>query len=205
MEEVNEYELLYLIRQGNNLALQYLVGEYQEYFKRALSQFHVEIVNALGEEDLLQEAQLIFYLVCDRYRRDSKATFRTYVRNCVEKRWCTVITRANITKNQFYYQTLSLDQPTRTSESENSTSCLVDFLADTYKERNPVAMLVVKETLDQVYGVIEEDDRPYTAEITKLKMLGYNNREIARHLSISYKKVSNTVYRVRKKFDLNKQ
>lgn len=82
MEEVNEYELLYLIRQGNNLALQYLVGEYQEYFKRALSQFHVEIVNALGEEDLLQEAQLIFYLVCDRYRRDSKATFRTYSYIC---------------------------------------------------------------------------------------------------------------------------
>lgn len=204
MEEVNDYELLYLIFQGSECALRLLLEEYRIYFKKILNNYYYDLLRSLNEEDLLQEAQIILYLVYDRYRHDSLATFRTFVRNCVEKRWYTMVRKATIAKNKFHYQFISLDQPLYDGANEESTICLENALADPYRGYQPSESLLIKESLDQVYQAVQESKMDYVYDITQMKMLGYSDKEIAVKLSISDKKVSNTIYRIRKKFDFNK-
>ncbi|WP_041139899.1 sigma-70 family RNA polymerase sigma factor [Beduini massiliensis] len=204
MEEVNDYELLYLIFQGSECALRFLFKEYRVYFKKILNNYYYDLLRSLSEDDLLQEAQIVLYLVYDRYRHDTLATFRTFVRNCVEKRWYTMVKKATIAKNKFHYQFISLDQPLYTTDNEESTICLENALADPYRGHQPAESLMIKETLNQVYQAVEESKMEYVADIAQMKMLGYSDKEIAERLSISDKKVSNTIYRIRKKFDLNK-
>ncbi|MFQ9923080.1 MAG: sigma-70 family RNA polymerase sigma factor [Beduini sp.] len=204
MEEVNDYELLYLILQGSECALHFLFKEYRTYFKKILNNYYYDLLRSLNEDDLLQEAQIVLYLVYDRYRHDTLATFRTFVRNCVEKRWYTMVRKATIAKNKFHYQFISLDQPLYTTDNEESTICLENALADPYRGHQPSESLIIKETLEQVYQAVEESKMEYVSDIAQMKMLGYSDKEIAGRLSISDKKVSNTIYRIRKKFDLNK-
>lgn len=204
MEEICDSELLYLIMQGSECAFEILMKRYNDYFKKILNQYYHDLLRSLSEEDLVQEAQIVLYLVMERYRHDSLATFRTFVRNCVEKRWYTMVKKATIAKSKFNYYFISLDQPIYGTENDESSILLESALADSYRAHQPRERMLMQEALEKVNYVVKESQMEYASDITNMKMLGYSDKEIASHLHISDKKVSNTIYRIRKKFDLNK-
>lgn len=204
MEQLNDNELLYLVLQGSEIALKVMMDSYRQFFKMVLRNYYSHLIHCFGEEDALQEGLCVVSTVLERYRGDSSANFKTYARQCAEKRWCSLIRKTYTYKEKANQYTISLEEPLYQSNQDDFSLPMENILADSFVMRDPKGSLYIQEKLENIQRVIKESKGKYDADITYLKMIGYSDQEIADHLQITTKKVANAIYHIRKKFDFNK-
>ena len=80
MEEVyeNDYELLYLIRQKDEMAFAALMHKYEEIADKLIKKYIGACKSGLSEDDYLQLARLKLVQTIDDYREDQEASFYHY-------------------------------------------------------------------------------------------------------------------------------
>lgn len=76
MIQYNDNELLYLISENNEIALDILIDKYQPLIKNRLIKFKIKQNNF---EDFYQECLMTFYKCIQRYREEKKIAFATYL------------------------------------------------------------------------------------------------------------------------------
>lgn len=77
MEEYyeNDYELLYLIRQKDEMAFAALMHKYEEIADKLIKKYIGACKSGLSEDDYLQLARLKLVQTIDDYREDQEASF----------------------------------------------------------------------------------------------------------------------------------
>lgn len=76
MIQYNDNELLYLISENDEIALDILIEKYQPLIKNRLIKFKIKQTNF---EDFYQECLMTFHKCIQKYREDKKIAFATYL------------------------------------------------------------------------------------------------------------------------------
>lgn len=125
-----------------------------------------------------QELELTFYKAIQTYDLSQTAcAFSAYAKICLHHRVCNMI-RYHSTRRQFVKQMQSIDQETYQ-------------IADSYAEF--MINKMDKLTLIQQYCLPEEQQLIYRL------LKGESYQQIAEQMSLDYKKVTNKVYKIKKK------
>ena len=156
-----------------------------------------------SEEDLIQEAMLVFYDLVYSYCSCSDASFRTFAMTCVGKRWMSYYRQAKMERRRANLDTISLERPIMNTQYQVTELNLKNSIPDENSMRHPEKRMRIYEKMNEVSSLIKESNMSYASDVARLKMLGYKEKEIAHELEISEKKVANTIYRIRKKIDFN--
>ena len=174
--------LIVKVRDGDQQAFLELLQKYKPLLKSLVSKFGSDDFTKSLEEDLLQEATLVFYnaiLTYDQTQTDVE--FGLYARICVSN--ALVSQMRNINKRRVEHST----------EPESST--LLGFDIDL----NPAEDIVRQEDLRELYSVIKKNLSNYEYLIWHNYMLGKTAKEIAKIVCSNDKSVANAIYRIRKK------
>ena len=76
-KDYNDYELLYMIKENNDEAIDIMIEKYEPIIKKLASSFSYNY-ESVDMEDLIQEGRIAVYKSINTYK-DSKALFYTYV------------------------------------------------------------------------------------------------------------------------------
>ena len=77
----NDYELIYLYREGNPKALELLIGKYIVLINKLLITYDVKY-----KEDIRQDCVMIIYECIKRYDMNSEASFYTYTKLSLQRK-----------------------------------------------------------------------------------------------------------------------
>ena len=75
-KDYNDYELIYLIKEGNESALNFFFEKYEKYIIKVVESY-IHYDEGL-KEDYIQEGRIILYECIYRYDEDSNVSFFSY-------------------------------------------------------------------------------------------------------------------------------
>lgn len=105
-DSLNDYELLYMIRTGDDMAFEMLLEKYEHYIQFLLEK-QTEGTWLTSKEDLKQECYILLVSLAESFREDLGCSFLTYLVSCVRKR-ISNYQRVEM-KNRYGFKTISLD------------------------------------------------------------------------------------------------
>lgn len=112
-EMSTDNELLYMIRQQDDWAVENLLNKYKPMicgmiFK--LSQLDsCSVSSEAYKEDLEQESRMMLIGAAENYREDYPCSFKTYLQNCLRKRLLTIYRHSQCSSDAAFYACDSLD------------------------------------------------------------------------------------------------
>ena len=85
MEEITDYELIYMIRQNDENAYRLLYERYLPLIWRKIYDFQKQYYEYLPDiSDTFHDSLMLFNTVIYSYRLDKEALFGTYLFNCLD-------------------------------------------------------------------------------------------------------------------------
>lgn len=196
LRELNDYELLYMMRQKNEDAYQLMLDKYTPavihvIFRKIDAKYRNYIF-----EDAFQEAMTMLFSSMDSYREDSGVKFFSFGVLCVERKLLDIIKRMS-RGTYLSWSEFSLDAPLE----PNSSSRYEDIVEDRHYEYRPEeysrAVFLQEELLLAVDKLDEEERKVYLYQC-----LGYNYTQIAELEEINSKKVDYLLRKARKKLKI---
>ena len=191
--ECSDEELLYMIRQKDEKALDILLKKHDS----SIAIMCNELLKKQGRndyEDARQIARIGFFSAVETYRPDRAASFRYFAKMCAEREVRSMLRKERVKGQYAYHRSVSLDQ----SINEADGAYLLDFIENPYPEYNP--------TWNFEYSRLNE---AYVKELNKLTEQeqivfnlwgkGATYKEIAASVNMKTKAVDNLLQRVRKK------
>ena len=190
--DINDNELIYLIKENDDEAKDIIYDKYK-YIIDILTKKYKKSAYVLGIEfsDLYQDAMLGFVDAIYSYN-DEKASIKTYITLCVERKIYSCLKKATRLKNKIHHESLSLEY---TYEDDNS---LKDILSDNNKN-NPLENIITMENQNEVIDKIKEVLSDSEKLVFSLMIGGLYYKQIAKILDLSPKQVDNTRNRIRNK------
>ncbi len=144
---LNDYELLYMIRTGDSMAYQLLLGKYEKYIKQLLNK-HFDYVVSTSKEDLNQECRILLTDLTQTYRDDQDCRFLTYLVNGIRHRLSSI--QRNERRKMNHVQLLSLD----CIVSEDANSTYLDVVDPKYAFYQPDYEWRYAESLDNLHQML---------------------------------------------------
>jgi len=190
-EKMNEYELLYLARSNDEEAFQLLAQQYHPMFQKMISLL-IRKEHGLTRQEALQAAHIGLYHAIFYYREDKKMAFHNFVWLCASREINGLIRR----ETTYLYSGDALKYSL--SHTMNETEGL--YLEDTIPSNsfNPETMAASHMLIEAVFGKYPENTTE--GQVFKLKMMGYNYREIADQCHISASKASKILQKIKSEF-----
>lgn len=96
MYKYNDYELLYLIQEMDDEALDIMLKKYIPLIKARIKAFRIK---KSSQEDFLQEGLLVLNKAIQRFNPDSKKTFTRYFDMILQRRFIQILRKE---RNRFY-------------------------------------------------------------------------------------------------------
>lgn len=96
MYQYNDYELLYLIREHCDIALDIMFQKYVPLIKSRIRSFHIKEWN---KEDFFQEGLITLYKAITTFREDMNKTFTKYFDLILQRRYIQILRKES---NHFY-------------------------------------------------------------------------------------------------------
>ena len=173
--------LILLVRGGDQQAFHELLERYNPLLRALVSKFESDDLTRSLEEDLLQEATVVFYnaiLTYDHTQTDVE--FGLYARICISNALVSQIRAINKRR------------------VEHSAVLEGDELF--YDDAsNPIEDIVKQEDLKILYTVIKNNLSDYEYVVWHNYMLGKTAKQIGQLVDSNEKSVTNAIYRIRKK------
>ncbi|MDR1795790.1 MAG: sigma-70 family RNA polymerase sigma factor [Erysipelotrichaceae bacterium] len=191
----NDFELLYMIRQGCEIAQQMMIEKYQKLLHKLVNQYLNYNPRLENErDDLYQESLIALFESIDSYREDIDAPFycllyrwvRTRLHTCIRD-WRKYI--AQMDGNLY----LSLDTPLK----KGSELSLMDITPDP-KRGQSLFTLYEQELEDLKQGRFCAFSAQQK-EILRLRLEGYTYAEIGARFDMNAKQVDNQLRKIRYK------
>jgi len=191
--ELNDYELIYLINEGNETAYNIMYDKYKGMvYKLAKAHYKNNLCNGVDLNDFILEGYIALDHALIKYNDSHKMKFQNFLFLCVDRQMKNLI-RTNKAKknmmlnNSIYYEDL------------NSNNIRI---LDTLEDKNaiqPDEALILNEEIDEQYNLINNNLSEFELKVFMLKKQGYPNDEIAKRLQKNMKSVSNALSRIKKK------
>jgi len=96
MFRYNDYELLYLIRENCDIALDIMFEKYVPLIRSRIRSFHIKEWN---KEDFFQEGLITLYKAITTFREDMNKTFNKYFDLILQRRYMQILKKES---NNFY-------------------------------------------------------------------------------------------------------
>jgi len=170
MYKYNDYELLYLIYEKDDIALDIMFRKYIPLIKARIKAFRIKPRN---QEDFLQEGLLVLNKAIQRYNPDFKKTFTKYFDMILQRRFIQILKK----ESQNFYQ--------------------VDLIGageSLISEHEPIIKYDVN---DEVLSKSQFSD--FESQVLCFIKKGYKSREIAGMLDCNVKKIYDAADRIRRK------
>ncbi len=190
-KDINDYELLYMIKENSDESIELLFQKYQPLIKKyiykwwpTLQQFHLE------KRDVEQDMYCAFFSALSNYDEVLNSSLYTYLNHVFEKTIANIIRLETLSKNQIYKHSVSLNN--NFSEETEYQNFFADgtmdvcALADAFFLQEDIYTFCYTLPINQ-------------AEIFELYLNQYKVRDIAKFLSSKPRNISNKLIRIRKK------
>ena len=180
----NDYELLYLAKENNEVAIKILYDKYYPVLC-IKARIYSRIINSSYEE-LFQEANFAFYLAIDRYQDNTR--FVTYLNKCLDSVLINYNKSYCRNKNKVLNNYISFD--------------CVDYNVLIDNDNNPETILMEEYNYSLLKSRII-DSLSWNEELVfVLKEQNYTTKEIAEITDKSLKSVYNIIGRIKRKIEI---
>ncbi len=177
-KKINDYEVLYMIRENSEDARDILYEKYLPILKKLASSYYARNKNLGADyDDYFQEAVIAFYRAISSYDEAKNALFYTYVSSVVRKHLLSFVRSLSVKKNTTlnecsYDEAILYNAEDKTSSSE-------------------------KEMDEQLLNIKNDFDIKYST-VFELRFNGFSYREIANLLDIPMSTVQSRVNKIKK-------
>lgn len=191
LSEINDYELVYLVEEGNEDAYNLIFEKYRPILDCYATQYY-RIGKSVGVDydDLYQEGLIGIHHAISSYRVSNQTILYTFILICVKGRMSNLIRRSSAKKHYILNNSLSLNY-----ESEE-VDCFENFIG---VNDDPLDHLIYSQ-LQSVWIQFKHSIKFLHSQVLELRMNGFSPMEISRLLEISTKTVNNIIYINRRRF-----
>jgi len=175
-ETLSDEELVKCARMNDSVAVNELLHRHKSLVKKAVRRFFLPSGDT---DDLMQEGTVALFNAIMNYDENAGASFKTFAYLCVRRRIYDLIRESLSGKNRALNDSVPLDDVEILSN--NPETVYIE------EERENLLMQEIESVLS------EEEQRIFYAYLN-----GDSYREIADSLSVSTKKVDNTLQKIRK-------
>lgn len=188
-KKLSDEEVIQLIRNGDEPALEYLLNKYKNLVRgKANTLFLIG-----GEhEDLIQEGMIGLYSAIRDFDEERNASFHTFAELCTTRRMYTAINASMRQKNQPLNDYISFDG----QENGEITSDIKGT-----RNENPEELMIHRENMESIEKRLRDILSPLERSVLSLYLENYNYEQMSRQLNRSVKAVDNAIQRIRKKLN----
>jgi RNA polymerase sporulation-specific sigma factor len=188
--DLNDENLISLIRGGDNAALDYLLEKYKGLVKVTARPYF--IIGA-DREDIIQEGMIGLYKAVRDFEPSKNVTFESFAVLCVTRQMITAIKSAGRKKHSPLNSSVSLSQ-----NIGGEDYSFMELLPQTAAQ-SPEDLLITKETKNFIEAQIEENLSGMESNVLRLFLLGKSYAEIAKVITKDEKSIDNSLQRARRK------
>lgn len=191
-KSTKDEELLKLIQDGDNEALEQLINRYKELVTMKVSKYF--IIGA-EKEDIYQEGMIGLYKAIKSYDPEKQNSFKTFANLCIERQLITAIKTSNRQKHMPLNSYLSLNANAYDNEDDTA---LIEVLNSKVTE-DPLDTITKREYYKNIEEKIQETLSDFEKEVLQRYAKGESYVKIAEKLDTPVKSVDNAIQRIRKK------
>lgn len=195
MEE-NDNELLYLISEHSEEAMNILYNKYKHIIDKIVNKYMKFTYNnnkGIDKNDLSQEAMIAFENAIKSYNDNNEASFYTFATICIDRALKTYLKRQDHAKNKILNESISFNFQT---DNDNDND-LLNYIID--EKYNPENSLLHFENASELDYQIKDKLTHLESRIYELRTGGMNTNEIALILELDPKIVYNALQRIKHK------
>ncbi len=193
-EELVDEEVVELARNGDDVALEYLINKYKNFVRaKARSYFLI----GADREDIIQEGMIGLYKAIRDFRPDKLASFRAFAELCITRQIITAIKTATRQKHMPLNSYVSLNKPIYDEESDRT---LLDVLTGT-RVSDPEEMIINRENFADIENKMGEFLSDLEWKVLMFYLEGKSYQEIAEDLKRHVKSIDNALQRVKRKLE----
>lgn len=194
LEQLEDGQLIHLIRQGDTEALEYLIHKYKSF---VYSKTRTYFLIGSDREDVIQEGMIGLYKAILDFREDKLSSFRRFAELCITRQIITSIKTATRQKHLPLNSYISLDKPIYDEESERT---LLDILVGS-NTRDPQELLLSREKYKHIQSKLINHLSLLERKVLSHYLSGRSYEEIAIEVGRHVKSVDNALQRVKKKLE----
>ena len=193
--DLNDYEIMYMVEESDE-AKDLLFDKYRPIIINMANKYRIEAKKiGLELEDLVQEGYVGLYGAIKNFNPSEDTLFYTYALISIRSKILNCLKQNSCQKYQSLNNSISLSKPV--FEDEDST--LIDYIVD----KNAVSP---EDIIEEVEILNYVSDFLYTLNINlacilELNINGFNNHDIVQLLDCSYKRVTNSLFRIKKRLN----
>lgn len=192
-KDLNDYEVMYLVEEGNDDARDIILEKYKPIIKRMASNYFKSFSRyGIEYDDLVQEGYLGLYNAIRGYHSTKNTLFYTYATISIRSKMLNYLKRYTNQKNLANVDCTSLDQDISKDNDEPFFSLIEDKNAIL-----PDDMLDFMEFESKINNFLYSLDFPYSL-VFELKLNGFGNKDISVLLDCPLKKVTNCMSKIRR-------
>lgn len=188
--DYNDYELLNLIAENSEDANNILFKKYEPLITSTAKRI-MKYLDGTGIElnDVIQEGMIGLNNAVKTFAEAKDTLFFTYAKTCIKRKMIDLIVASNRQKNQALNNYISFDR-----EGEIDLSYLAKDV-----NSNPENMLIKAENESEIMDFANKEFSTIELEVFKLRINGFNYKEISEILDITTKQVDNSLQRIKNK------
>lgn len=192
-EGMDDERLVYIARQGNDSALEFLMNKFRGLVKQRSRAYFL-----IGgdREDLIQEGMLGLFKAIRDFRADKEASFRVFAELCITRQLITAIKTASRRKHAPLNTYISLDGP---AYGEENDITLFDIVPKENAAANPEEIVLTRERQSDVGSMLLKLLSTYERAVFHHYLQGESYQEIGRILGKTPKSIDNALQRIKKK------
>lgn len=191
-EDISDEELVKVIKDGDNDALNYLIHRYKNVVTMKTNKFF-----AIGseKEDMIQEGYWGLYKAIQSFDPEKQNSFKTFANLCIERQLITVIKTSNRQKNIPLNSSFSLNI---SAYDDNEDMSVLDVL-DAKTVEDPLETIIKKEHVANIENRIDRNLSKFEKDVLNKYIQGQSYVDIASSLDTPVKSIDNAIQRIRKK------
>ena len=191
--ELPDDDILRLYRQGDDLALDFLIDKYKPLVRLKSRTYF--IVGA-DRDDIAQEGMIGLFKAIRDYKQGSGASFHSFAAMCITRQIITAIKAASRQKHMPLNSYVSFSKPV--SDNGDTAETLLEKLPTAHPS-DPEELFIGREDKLFIESSMEKILSELELQVLSLYLSGNSYSEIAAALSQNTKAVENALGRVRRK------
>ena len=191
-DDMNDEDLIELIKLGDECALNFLIDRYKETVNIKVSKYF--IIGA-EREDIVQEGLIGLFKAIKGFDSEKENSFKTFANVCIERQLITAIKTSNRQKHMPLNSYLSLNM---SAYEDEETETVIDVFDSSLTE-DPLETLTKKEYYIAIENAIDKSLSDFEKKVLNRFAKGESYVQIANKLNTPVKSVDNAIQRIRKK------
>ena len=198
-DKYNDYELLSYISECNEDATDILLKKYEPLIISTAKKMLKGMENfGLDINDLIQEGRLGLLNASETFIESKDTLFYTYAKTCIERKMYDLVKSSRRVKHKILNESISID-----IDDKGEYKALDYLLKD--ETENPEQLLLNEEEKKELKNIINSKLNDFEIQVLELKLKGFENKEISEMLVCDYKKIDNTLQRIKQKLKKSKE